>query len=99
MTIARHLLPGLRAEPLASYLAGLGLIRVPGEQADEGATAAWTPDRLAITTMVPSLPLWLADEYKPTPVLSPWNGGSGWRYGICTWNEAPCATSFSWSFM
>jgi hypothetical protein len=21
------------------------------------------------------------------------------RYGICTWNVAPCATSFSWSFM
>jgi CRISPR-associated protein Csx17 len=77
MTIARHLLPGLRAEPLASYLAGLGLIRVLGEQADAGATAAWTPDGLAITTMVPDLPLWLADEYKPTPVLSPWNGGSG----------------------
>ena len=77
MTITRQLLPGLRAEPLASYLAGLGLIRVLGEQADEGATAAWTPDGLAITTAVPDLPLWLADEYRPTPVLSPWNGGSG----------------------
>jgi hypothetical protein len=33
MTITRHVLPGLRPEPLASYLAGLGLIRVLGEQA------------------------------------------------------------------
>ena len=37
---------GLRPEPLASYLAGLGLIRVLGDQADPAATAAWTPDGL-----------------------------------------------------
>jgi CRISPR-associated protein Csx17 len=77
MTMTRHLLPGLRPEPLASYLAGLGLIRVLAEQADEGAAAAWTPDGLAITTVLPDLPLWLAEEYRPMPVLSPWNGGSG----------------------
>jgi CRISPR-associated protein Csx17 len=77
MTITRHLLPGLRPEPLASYLAGLGLIRVLGEQADRDATAAWTADGLAITTHVQDLAQWLADEYKPMPVLSPWNGGSG----------------------
>jgi CRISPR-associated protein Csx17 len=77
MTITRHLLPGLRPEPLASYLSGLGLIRVLGEQADRDATAAWTADGLAITTHVRDLAQWLADEYKPMPVLSPWNGGSG----------------------
>lgn len=74
---ARHLLPGLGTEPLASYLAGLGLIRVLGEQADPMVTAAWTPGGLAITSTVPDLATWLADEYTPTPVLSPWNGGSG----------------------
>jgi CRISPR-associated protein Csx17 len=73
----RHVLPGLRPEPLASYLAGLGLIRVLGEQADPAATAAWTPDGLVIGTTVPDIAVWLADEYVPTPVLSPWNGGSG----------------------
>jgi CRISPR-associated protein Csx17 len=77
MTTARHLLPGLRPEPLASYLAGLGLIRVLGEQADKEATAAWTPGGLAITTVMQDLPLWLAEDYRPMPVLSPWNGGSG----------------------
>jgi CRISPR-associated protein Csx17 len=76
-TISRHLLPGLRPEPLASYLAGLGLIRVLGEQADIDATAAWTADGLAVTTRIPDLARWLADEYKPMPVLSPWNAGSG----------------------
>ena len=76
-TITRHACPGLRPEPLASYLAGLGLIRVIGEQADPAATAAWTPDGLAITTTVNDIAAWLADEYVPAPVLSPWNSGSG----------------------
>jgi CRISPR-associated protein Csx17 len=31
-----HTCPGLRPEPLGSYLAGLGLIRLIGEQADPG---------------------------------------------------------------
>ena len=74
---ARHVLSGLRPQPMASYLAGLGLIRVIGEQADRAATAAWTPDGLAIGTTVPDIPAWLAEEYVPTPVLSPWNNGSG----------------------
>jgi CRISPR-associated protein Csx17 len=76
-TQARHVLPGLRREPLASYLAGLGLIRVLGEQADPGAAAAWTADGLAITTSVTDIAAWLAGQYVPTPVLSPWNNGSG----------------------
>jgi len=75
--ITRHACPGLRPEPLASYLAGLGLIRVLGEQADPAATAAWTSDGLVINTAVPDLAAWLVGEYVPTPVLSPWNSGSG----------------------
>ena len=73
----RHACPGLRPEPLASYLAGLGLMRLFGEQADPAATAAWTRDGLVISTAVPDLAAWLADQYVPTPVLSPWNSGSG----------------------
>jgi CRISPR-associated protein Csx17 len=75
--ITRHLLPGLRPEPLASYLAGLGLIRALGEQADPAATAAWTADGLVMGTTVPDIAAWLVDKYVPTPVLSPWNNGSG----------------------
>jgi hypothetical protein len=46
--LTRHVLPGLRPEPLASYLAGLGLIRVVGEQADPLITARWTADGLEV---------------------------------------------------
>jgi CRISPR-associated protein Csx17 len=75
-----QLLPGIRTEPLASYLAGLGLIRVLGEQADQALTASWAPDGLTLSTTVEDIATWLADEYVPTPVLSPWNNGSG--FGI-----------------
>lgn len=75
--MTRHLLPGLRPEPMGSYLAGLGLIRLLGEQADPDATAMWTDHGLAIETRVEDLATWLLDGYVPTPVLSPWNGGSG----------------------
>jgi CRISPR-associated protein Csx17 len=75
--MTRHVLPGLRKEPLGSYLAGLGLIRLLGEQADQIGTAAWEPAGLVIETTVDDIAAWLADEYVPTPVLSPWNGGSG----------------------
>jgi CRISPR-associated protein Csx17 len=76
-TLFRHVLPGLSPQPLASYLAGLGLIRAIGEQADAEATASWTPDGFAIGTTTPDIAAWLAGEYVPTPVLSPWNNGSG----------------------
>jgi CRISPR-associated protein Csx17 len=76
-TATRHVLPGLRQEPLASYLAGLGLFRLIGEQADPDATAAWSAGGLVISTTVEDMAAWLVDEYVPTSVLSPWNNGSG----------------------
>jgi CRISPR-associated protein Csx17 len=75
--MTRHACPGLRPEPLGSYLAGLGLIRLIGEQADPAATAYWSDGGLVIDTVVADLAGWLVSEYVPTPVVSPWNGGSG----------------------
>jgi CRISPR-associated protein Csx17 len=76
-TATRHVLPGLQQEPLASYLAGLGLFRLIGEQADPDATVAWSDGGLVISTVVDDLAAWLTDAYVPTSVLSPWNNGSG----------------------
>lgn len=75
--MTRHTLPGLRPTPLASYLAGLGLVRLLGEQADPDLTATWTDGGLVLDTAVADLAEWLVDRYVPTPVLSPWNEGSG----------------------
>ncbi|MFI2663400.1 type I-G CRISPR-associated protein Cas8g1/Csx17 [Micromonospora carbonacea] len=72
-----HVLPGLRPAPLGAYLAGLGLLRVLGEQADPEVTAQWTAQGLMLATTVPDLAGWLVEQYVPTPVLSPWNEGSG----------------------
>ncbi len=72
-----QLIAGLRPEPLASYLGGLGLLRVLAEQADPHATAWWSDDGLVIDTTVDDIAAWLAERYVPTPVLSPWKEGSG----------------------
>lgn len=81
--MTRHLFAGVRPEPLGSYLAGLGLIRVLAEQADPDLTATWTREGLVLETTtnqlagVDAVAEWLVDHYRPTPVLSPWNEGSG----------------------
>jgi CRISPR-associated protein Csx17 len=75
--MTRHVLAGLRPTPLGGYLAGLGLFRALAEQADPLATARWTDTGLVIETAVNDLAGWLVDRYVPTPVLSPWNEGSG----------------------
>ena len=46
-TITRHACPGLRPVPLASYLAGLGLIRVLGDTTKAAAAAATVLIRLS----------------------------------------------------
>jgi CRISPR-associated protein Csx17 len=71
MTTPTSIRPVLNKHSLA------GMIRTLGEQADPDATAAWTEAGLVITSSVPDLAAWLATEYVPTPVLSPWNNGSG----------------------
>lgn len=72
-----HVLSGLRPEPLASYLAGIGLLRVLAEQRDAGCRAWWGANGLHLDTEVSDVTAWLVEEYVPTPVLSPWNEGSG----------------------
>lgn len=74
--------PGLTPQMFSRYLAGLGLIRVLAAQADPNLTAWWHGDVLMIDTPmiengVPDLAQWLVEAYRPTPVISPWNGGSG----------------------
>jgi CRISPR-associated protein Csx17 len=73
----RHVLVGIRPEPLASYLAGLGLIRLIGEQADPSAAFQWEAGVLVVEAAVEDIAHWLVGSYVPTPVLSPWNNGSG----------------------
>lgn len=72
-------LEGLGPTPLASYLAALGLLRVIGTQADPAAAGRWERDRFHLRTRLgeSAIVSFLLSSYQPTPVLSPWNGGSG----------------------
>lgn len=72
-----HRIPGLGPTPLLSYLAALGLAKTLTEQADPKLRFGWRNGVFLLTTSVDDIAAFLVDRYRPTPVLSPWNGGSG----------------------
>ena len=76
-------LGGCRAEPLAGYLKALGVLRIVSEQVDPRARGAWIGGRFVLDTQLSpeDLATWLVDGYAPTPVITPWNGGSGFWEG------------------
>src|SRR5262249_6754980 len=72
-------LPGCTPEPLMCYLTALGVFRLVAEQADPAATLCWKGGvaHLVSRRDRDGLIAFFLDEYKPTPILAPWNGGSG----------------------
>ncbi|WP_063798725.1 type I-U CRISPR-associated protein Csx17 [Nocardia sp. NRRL S-836] len=77
----RIALPGCRTEPLGSYLQGLGLWRCLTRLIDPHARAGWESGHLVLTTAavsdVDELAQRLVAGFEPLPIVSPWNGGSG----------------------
>lgn len=80
--MTKHIVNGARGDSLARQLAGLGLVRILAEQADPDLRCWFDAADLVIDTAVPDLAAWLVDVYEPAPVLSPWNGGSGYGLGL-----------------
>jgi CRISPR-associated protein Csx17 len=74
-----HHLDGCAPTPLAHYLKALGILRLVAEQADENARGWWEGERfrLAAVMTADDLMAFFRDRYAPTPILSPWNKGSG----------------------
>ncbi|MFT3853143.1 MAG: type I-U CRISPR-associated protein Csx17 [Ilumatobacteraceae bacterium] len=72
-------LGGCTAEPLAAYLKALGVLRLIGEQADSAAAGCWRGEVFVLETKltVAEIEDFFVDRYAPTPVISPWNSGSG----------------------
>lgn len=70
---------GASPEPLASYLKALGVLRLVAEQRDPAARAAWRGDVLTLLSSLDEAALlgFFLRDYAPTPLLTPWNGGSG----------------------
>ena len=61
------------------YLKALGVLRLVSEQADPDARGCWRDGVFALETKLDrkGLVKFFLDEYSPTPLLAPWNAGSG----------------------
>lgn len=83
MTVHVHALRGCAPAPLAHYLKALAVLRLVSEQADPTARAWWKDDVFYLATELDedALLAFFCERYAPTPVLSPWNGGSGFYPG------------------
>lgn len=84
----------LRLSPLASYLSALGLLKVIGQQLDAAAQGYWRQGHFhLITRHSPEVIAdFFANDYRPSPCLTPWNkikgGGKGYLDG-----EVPAAVA------
>lgn len=72
-------LAGCAPVPLAHYLKALGILRLVSAQADANAAGCWRRDRFLLTSVLDREGLidFFLHRCQPTPVLAPWNGGSG----------------------
>ena len=88
MTMPKPLtLGGCAPTPLASYLKALGVLRlissdanhVGGQAADPNARGGWENERFHVRTRLDrdALCRFFLEEYAPSPIIAPWNGGSG----------------------
>ena len=62
-----------------SNLKALGIFRIISEQKDNQAMAYWENDAFVLQTKMTQEDLikFFLEEYVPTPIVSPWNNGSG----------------------
>lgn len=79
MKIHVHDLKGCSPTPLAHYLKALGILRLVAEQKDPTARGWWRDEAFHLATVLDGEELrrFFLEEYRPTPIIAPWNGGSG----------------------
>lgn len=73
------MLAGCNSQPLAGYLKALGVLRIVSQQVDGFARARWGERAFELRSELDEQELaqFLLTRYRPSPVLSPWNGRSG----------------------
>src|SRR6266566_6911234 len=76
------LLPGCSPAPLAHYLKALGVLRLVSEQLPScmpHPRGAWQGESFVLHSTIDraGLEQFFLHHYRPTPILAPWNGGSG----------------------
>jgi CRISPR-associated protein Csx17 len=74
-----HRLAGCRPTPLANYLKALAILRLVADQADPRARGCFRDDCFVLETTldVQELETFFLESYHPTPIVAPYNGGSG----------------------
>lgn len=74
----RITLTGCTPDTLIHYLKALGVLRLVGEHLDGSVRGAWHGSAFAIETERTKNELvdFFLNEYRPTPIVAPWNGGS-----------------------
>jgi CRISPR-associated protein Csx17 len=82
MPLHIHALTGCAPAPLAHYLKGLGILRLVAEQKDATARGWWKDEAFHLATSLsrPALERFFLEEYRPTPMISPWNKGAGFVF-------------------
>ncbi|QDU39641.1 hypothetical protein Mal4_39870 [Maioricimonas rarisocia] len=72
-------LRGCAPVPLAHYLKALGILRLVAEQLDPKAQGWWDRDVFRLRSQLDEdgLVEFFLENYSPTPLVAPWNGGSG----------------------
>ncbi|MFH0342682.1 MAG: type I-U CRISPR-associated protein Csx17 [Chromatiales bacterium] len=80
-------LHGCTPTPLSSYLKALAVLRLVAEAAtdaggDPEATGFWRADEFVLRTRLTKeeLSAFFLERYRPTPLIAPWNGGSGFYF-------------------
>lgn len=75
-------LHGCTPEPLMAYLKALGILRLVAEDREHGdpeARGSWCDGLLVLQSRLDAGALveFFLDHYRPTPIVAPWAGGSG----------------------
>ncbi len=72
-------LTGCPFQPMSAYLKAVAVFRLIAEQADGNVRAYWNSEYFVLVSVLDKAELvdFFLKRYRPTPVLSPWNGGSG----------------------
>lgn len=76
------ILTGCTPEPLMNYLKALGVLRLVSEDSEDGdpeARGCWRNDVFVLRSKFDrdALTRFFLDNYRPTPIVGPWAGGSG----------------------
>jgi CRISPR-associated protein Csx17 len=76
-------LRGCAPDPLIHYLKALGVLRLVAEQLDANVRGAWRGDSFVLETSqtVDEVVAFFLEKYVPTPLVAPWNNGSGFHSG------------------